>query len=187
MDPLLESDKHKIHKKLADLQLHIAKELHDSYKSKNQLNALSEEINNYRDEIASEILQNELPRLTFLQKVEQNVSKLKQKLAKLAATVFIAFTIFSCSNWESKQFNSCEEINDAFKNVNYDDIVKKFGEPKKTFEHWNGYGCDGEGLAFEAMWTGVGVNGSDSRIFFKAYELSPGNLSAAYCCTVECE
>lgn len=78
-------------------------------------------------------------------------------------------------------------MNSAFKNEDYDNIVREFGEPKETFEHWNGYGCDGDGLSFEAVWSGVGVGGKDSRILFRAYELSPGRLYASYCCTVKCE
>ncbi len=105
----------------------------------------------------------------------------------LCLVLLAAIMCFACSDWKKKQFESCEEANSAFKNADYDEIVREFGEPKETFEHWNAYGCDGDGLAFEAMWTGVGVNGKDSRIFFKAYELSPGRLSAAYSCTVECD
>jgi hypothetical protein len=105
----------------------------------------------------------------------------------LLLALLTSLITISCSNWKKKQFDTCEEAGSAFKNADYDDIVKEFGKPKETFEHWNGYGCDGDGLAFEAMWSGVGVNGSDSRIFFKAYELSPGRLSPAYCCTVECD
>lgn len=96
--------------------------------------------------------------------------------------------LMSCTEtWKEKKFQNCSEMSSAFKNVDYDNIVEEFGKPKETFEHWNGYGCDGDGLAFEAVWSGVGVGGKDSRIFFRAYELSPGRLSAAYCCTVECE
>ncbi len=80
--------------------------------------------------------------------------------------------LLSCSTWKKKQFENCEEMLEAFKDVSYDEVEAEFGKAIETFEHFNGFGCAGNEFAYEATWDGVGVKGKNIAITFSAFRLT---------------
>ena len=94
-------------------------------------------------------------------------------MKKIIRIIFIAIiysvAILSCSpSIEKKQFDSNDELISAFKNVSYDDVVKKLGEPYFKL-------VSSDFTTVQYRWHGVGVKGRpDAVIWYTVYSSLSG-------------
>lgn len=100
---------------------------------------------------------------------------MKRKLLNLSFSLFVSLFLLivsGCGNsWEKKQFDTDEDVVNAFKYARYKDVKEKFGEPYYKF-------LDVMDQEITYRWHGVGVKGkSDAYLIFSAMEYGYAHFS----------
>lgn len=88
------------------------------------------------------------------------------KKSILLLSTLIALFVTSCS--QSKQFDSCSDMQSDLRDKNYSDLEKEFGEPIKK-DYYAG------GDSWNVIWSGVGVKGKDVELQFDNITYSWGS------------